>query len=1078
MGKYNQYEYAKKNFFQPLKKESAANYAYNNLTYKEQKRLIKELPSVFQKYMYIKTSLPSSFSDFIIKVQFAPDELMKGLGCLVNQLLPYRTQLNEYVSYKNKYESLLLTGDYDECEKILDKIDNICISIWSLEMRLLVRYQRYGAKDALDYKDKVAEDASPLIKILISMLWTKVEAKYSLSSIEQNMYLTFNKNGINESFAAYFKYLILKNHSEYKWVDCLWIVLMTSVIDIYEFVVDAIIDQTDKITKDDMYIMKSMAMDLEKQIEDNRLKGIIRQYDKNADSVIDEEHDLLLTSFERKDYHYVYSHALHYLYQNPANFDIMDIYVKSAVCLREDKISIGNLNRKSLGYKVIRGLFHYMRNDDYCNVSLGMLEVIGNQISTLKTGSCLAEKIKGYRDLHYSPVKYCIYNGYEHYSDDNISEVNCLNYIQEINPVFLKQKVVALCFESKVRDRLDKEAIQIYLDSYFVNKAYVELVDTKSLFKRHDEMLIFLDLPDLETAIFYALSGAPHYMVYHFFKKYIKRQKTQIPSTLLEGYHDNIPNIMECFFHRVCTIETIKSFIKQFPNSDMALEERLKILTLLSQIKNSSSKKEYLDEITRIKRRQGVNKRIQKLDQRMIYVDETALKETELEEVKKQFLVYRETENTIETQQYLLEAMNVDSNGKLNVGDLKYKTVKVIYKNLLFRQMFMEIRKQFLTSYKYGLDFYLSTRIRHGTLLNQMRQAFESNKIVTNKIDKVYKDDTSISERVLGLDGEIKEKVKAKLKEFSKEVDDYIIYIKNEIVQVQALDLPEQHPNAMFNFDTVNSDTEITGLYLDKLCQVTDYVEFIEIIFAYLWECTEIELENMRSYLDTVKVNLSNKIMKLQNEITAIVGENNRLDGFIEITNKANHDMMIDVDKVKKWFYRGKCDDDDFTVRDVIDACKESASIHRNVIFDPKVIGNSSTLLKGEYFRKMSDLLLIFFNNIIEYNGIEVKDSCSEVVYSENGDIIEMTIKNKLADDDIDKLKKYVEVVENNFKDTAFLKKTSKEKGSGHIKAYNMIHNMLPYDKDAFKIMVKEGCFVVTFRIAITYWKAHENSYC
>lgn len=1077
MNKGNDYEYSKRNFFKAMKKETAANILYNTLQYKDQKRLIKELPVSFQHFLYIKNPMPFSYADFIIKVQFVPDVLMNGMGCLVNQILPYREQISNYVKQKIIFEDAFLLGNYALCEDLLDKIDETCLSFWSLDKRLLLHYLRDGAKEALTYKDKIADTASPLVKVLLSMIWTKIEAKYSLSPTEQNMYLTFNKNEFSENFSAYFKYLILKDHSEFKWEDCMWLALMTSIIDIYEFVIDAITDVIPSLVKEDKLMMKNMLEDLSKKISDIRIDGILNILGKIDKGIIEDEHDNLIKRFADNDFKYVYSNALSYIASHPTDFDVIDVYVKSAVSLREKRISTIGILHTSILYQVIKNYFHFIMQDDYQDVAKGKLDVFGNQLSSLRFGCCLTEKVKSHQDIHHTLEKYSMYSGFELFSRDDYDS-NFLKYMKEGAPVFVKQKAVAVDFENAAKMRDDIEAVDLYLDAYFDNPSNVALVDCKNIIKRHDKMLNFIELPALETSVFYSLAGFPHYMVYHFFKKYIKKQRTQIPSELLEDYNDGMSLLMEYFFYRVCSIETIQEYIKIFPNSDSALEERLKILIRLSQMKKSRNKKEYLEEITRIKRRQSVNKRVQKLDQRMIYVDETSLKETELEDVKKQFLVYKETESTLETQQYLLEAMDVDSVDQLDVGELKFKTVKIVYKNYLFRQMFMEIRRQFLTSYKYGLDFYLSTRIRHGTLLNQMRQPFESNRLVTNKKGVDYKDDTAITGRVLGLNGCKKEKVQARLRKFSKEIDDYILFIKNEVIQIQAHDLPDQHPKAIFNFDELNPEKEITGLYLEKVSRVTDYVEFVEIIFAYLWENTEVALEAMRDYLERVKVDLSGKILILENDISSIVGESNRLDGFMELANKARNDMIDSIDEVKKWFYRGKCDDDDFIVRDVIDACMESVSLHRNVKFEPIISGTSNTLLKGEYFRKLSDLFLIFFNNIIDYDSVDVTDSETRVTLYDDDDIIEVTISNLLVDKDIERKIKEVETIKKKLKDPDFQKGTKKDKGSGHIKAYNMIHNMLPYDDNAYDLKVDGNKFVVKFKIATTYWKAYENTYC
>lgn len=1072
--KINFYDNAKGNFFKPIKKEVAAFYAYNNLEYRDQKRLIRELPALFGRFFYVGNVLPNSYTDFYDKVRFVPDELMKGIGCIVNQLLPVRMELNMFVDLKKQYETCFLKGMYEQCFMFLDKIDKICVSIWSLEKRILLTYVKYGVKAALEKKDELAEQCPPLLKLLLPMLWTKIEAKYSLLPTEQRIFISMRENGMNDQFTAYYKYLVLKNNLNYDLIDCMWLVLMTSAIDIYEFCIDALVVVAKK--KDPAYNvqLRSMLEDLSKDIVDGRIEAI-KQY-LGITEIADEDNKrtILFDKYKRGEYTSVYENALTEIQNTPSDFNIIDIYVKSAVFINVKNISTKGLGKNTVISKIIDNLFHFMKKDEQRDIAHNKLKVMANQMSWLKIGNCLMEYLKYYESSDY------LLDGYYMYSENGIKEKDILPRHDVLHgknkyPVFLKQKAISKLFDEFVEKRQDKEAINLYLDAYFDNSLNVELVDTKTLQKRHELLLAYLDVPTLEASVFYALIGAPHYMVYYFFKRYIKTQPTQIPSEFMDSFNAPLSPLMECFLYRVCDVNTIKDYVKKFPNSDLALEERLKILTKLSQM---YSKKEYLDEITNIKRIQNVNKRVQKLDQRMIFVDEMALKETELGNVKNQFFVYRETENTLETQQFILEAAEIPSAEMLNSGELKVKTEKVMYKNLLFRQMFMEIRKQFLTSYKYGLDFYLSTRIRHGTLLIQMRKAFENNNLVTNKNNKVYKDDSVITDRVLGIIGNTKAKVQKILRDFSQEIDECIMFIKNEIIQVQALDLPEQHPNAIFNFDKMNTFEEITQLYLEKLCTVSDYVEFIEIVFAYLWKCTDIALERMREYLDEVKVELANKILKLENAVVQIVGENPRLEIFVEMTRKASVDLNESIENVKKWFYREKCDDDDFVIREVIDACKESVAIHRNVIFEPTIEVNSETLLKGECFRKASDLILIFFNNILDYVGLDMKDADVHVNIVENDGVIETTISNRLKEDDIENRKKYVEKLKGKMEQPDYLKCASKDKGSGHAKAYTMIHNMQPNDKDAFILDVKEGLFVVRFKLDITYWKAYEDTNC
>ncbi len=1070
MGKIGDLEWARQCFYK-YKRGEGAVYAYDHLSYRDQKKLKRMIPAPYQRYLYVDNPLPDTFHSFFTKVSFVPKKELPGLGCLVQQLIPYRKEINSFVQLKEKYEVSFLLADYEKCEDLLDEIDNICLSVWSLENRFLLKHCSEGTENALAYKDEIADNSSPLATILMTLLWSKIEAKFSLAPLDQKLNLTLRSFGLSDQLSAFYKYKTLKGKKKYKYLDGVIFALMTSVIDMYEFVLDMIIAMSDDFTDDDLSQVRTMLADLCKQIEDRRLSKLNAFWKFSPISEDTNTHVELLELYKNGNYKQVQELAPPYMSHFSDDFDIVDVYVKSSVFLGNKDINTSFFSPKSYAEQITRHLFHYLKKDALTQMSFSRLEVIANQMSSLRIGNCLYEKLKNYEDSYSALKKYELYDSFSEISGMDAIGDDCYQIISGDVPVFLKQKAVVLSYEKLEKDRKDSELICLYNRAFFSNPLIISKINTKALLERHDKILNVLSLDSLETCVFYAVAGAPKHMIYHFFKKYIKAQKTQIPSELvLENAHNFTP-LQETFFYMVCTQDILKLYIRMFPTSDSVLEERLKLLTNLSKIQG---KNRYLAEITRIKRKQLTNKRVQDLDQRMIFVDENAIKDKELTEVEKQFHVYTETESTLETKQYMIEAEGI-SVDKINKGEMKVKTEKVIYKNLLFRQMFLDVRRLFLTSYNNGLDFYLSTRIRHGTLLTQLRSAFEENNLITNKQDGTYKENSVIADRVLGLSGEQRTKVVERLKSFSKEIDDYILHVKDDIIQVQALDLPVQYPNAIFNYDVVITENDIALLYLDKMSQIDDYVEFIEVIFSYLWDKTEILLEAMREFLDKVKLSLAGRIITLENDIIEIVGENNRLDGFVEKSRNARDGMMQSVENVKKWFYRGKCDDDDFQIRDVVDACKESVSIHRNTTFTPTVHDDSETWIKGEYFRKISDLYLIFFNNIIDYQNEAKIDSNCIVDISEDENLIDVTICNRLAKSDVDERKQYIAEMKSKLGNPKFYRYASKEKGSGHFKAYNMIHSMLPYDKGAFVLDVQDDKFIVKFKIDTTYIRADEN---
>jgi hypothetical protein len=51
----------------------------------------------------------------------------------------------------------------------------------------------------------------------------------------------------------------------------------------------------------------------------------------------------------------------------------------------------------------------------------------------------------------------------------------------------------------------------------------------------------------------------------------------------------------------------------------------------------------------------------------------------------------------------------------------------------LFQAMIINLRDEFISSAEHGLDGYLSVRIRHGTLVSQLRSPLEAANLITKK---------------------------------------------------------------------------------------------------------------------------------------------------------------------------------------------------------------------------------------------------------------------------------------------------------------------------------------------------------
>jgi hypothetical protein len=99
----------------------------------------------------------------------------------------------------------------------------------------------------------------------------------------------------------------------------------------------------------------------------------------------------------------------------------------------------------------------------------------------------------------------------------------------------------------------------------------------------------------------------------------------------------------------------------------------------------------------------------------------------------------------------------------------------------------LRIWKEFSSNSHHGLDVYLSTRIRHGTLTGHLRRPFEEQSLICQRdaVSGQYRDHPFWSERLREQEPNEISGLQNLLKEFSAEIDGDIIRLNTENLRVR-----------------------------------------------------------------------------------------------------------------------------------------------------------------------------------------------------------------------------------------------------------------------------------------------------
>jgi hypothetical protein len=210
----------------------------------------------------------------------------------------------------------------------------------------------------------------------------------------------------------------------------------------------------------------------------------------------------------------------------------------------------------------------------------------------------------------------------------------------------------------------------------------------------------------------------------------------------------------------------------------------------------------YSEEISLRTRASKVRQAMHHVDNNKVYVDTSGIKRSLgriFDDLFERYKDFRSLEPTIRTH-----VISFDQGGEPTT-----KTFTVIYADLamkLFNSLFDEVRDRYISSNEYGLDSYLSLRIRHGTLAGQIRSLFEEQHLITRASAEgsEYEPNLYWREALSEFSPLGWITLNAAFSKMSKEVDQTIEEVKRDWLQIRS----DTHEDGMFDFLFTESERE------------------------------------------------------------------------------------------------------------------------------------------------------------------------------------------------------------------------------------------------------------------------------
>lgn len=547
---------------------------------------------------------------------------------------------------------------------------------------------------------------------------------------------------------------------------------------------------------------------------------------------------------------------------------------------------------------------------------------------------------------------------------NNYPICNSLNYY--------KERFIFILFNSYLKQNKIEDALNLFGTLIFDESIIYLKINFRELyehaFNETDKFKVIVNINSLILASLFR----SEYNLYEILDEFLESKDCDINGIM------NLTDIIKVkhiyLLHKICALDTIKYYFGGIVDAE---EFRLNILFHLIMI-DDLNKKIYNEEVDEINKKISVRNVIKEVNNGRLFVDIDKLKEQLVEKYNDDFnrllrIVGEKKNNKLvgfnaskpRNWEASMKEQSLDDSITYNEADF-----------IAFKNIYYEVREEFLFSKEYGLDSSLSTRIRHGALENQIRSVFENLNLVTTKLAGEYIDSEYWNSQ--NLEFEKLQIIQYQIKVFSKSIDDFTSQLKNTIIQISHERLNKN--NALFNYYT--NDQILYDYYLLNIEYLRTTEDIVDLILKNLSILTSSELLSLTyNYLTkNVYDAFSEYVQKFKNNIPDKLHKNIFLTDNL---NKSLTDLQLCLEEIALWFQLETSSASNvLLVEDIINASLElTQKLYTSISIKPKLNINCKDV---SGFSSLIYVFNILFSNAILHSGLD-----EEINIIVNADIVE-----------------------------------------------------------------------------------------
>lgn len=374
--------------------------------------------------------------------------------------------------------------------------------------------------------------------------------------------------------------------------------------------------------------------------------------------------------------------------------------------------------------------------------------------------------------------------------------------------------------------------------------------------------------------------------------KIIRLKEFRSPAKLVELKGKVSDNLLIYFLKEVC-IPSLIDQARVVSTTAAILDQRVEVCSVLREIDPQNSS-EYIDEVLEITNRKILEAGQRIVDGTRIHVDADPLARWAGRELAEDFYRYRDLAKVVTTLEYdeVMEGLLVD--GQLPSTVSAFDEADAVLYSLLSK-----ISSEFLNNSLFGLDYYLSKRIRHQSFIGLIRGPLQLQNIITTKEadDKGYNENLVWLDKFKDCNKEGLVNLSKAFQKFSMDFDNALLDAKDNKLQIKTKD----RPLGLFYIEISPQIIPVVRILL----QDHDLQGFFKGAVALLWAYLEKSLGDARKLLsEELKSDLTFIFDEFRAQLKKTVDGCSSQHDLDRAVGECSVEVQLALDDAASWFHK------------------------------------------------------------------------------------------------------------------------------------------------------------------------------